>query len=189
VGPAAAYEIRSNGPSLLSALVASWVELSSPGASARMREANDPELRTSDIVLLHLPTGRRLSIFGAQPDGETISRHLSAGADSLIGIDASREELSLALRSLVDGPAFVSANLVRTLATSVSGARAPAAKLSAREIEVVRNVAAGLSNREIAEQLFLSPNTVRSHLQSASSKLGVSSRAKLVFRARELGVI
>jgi ATP/maltotriose-dependent transcriptional regulator MalT len=61
--------------------------------------------------------------------------------------------------------------------------------LSERELEVLRLVAAGLSNTEIAQQLFLSVGTVKRHLSNISSKLDATSRSSAVARARALGVL
>ncbi len=61
--------------------------------------------------------------------------------------------------------------------------------LSEREIEVVRLLAAGLSNLEIAHKLFLSPNTLKAHTQNIYDKLDVHSRVQAVNRARELGYL
>jgi LuxR family maltose regulon positive regulatory protein len=61
--------------------------------------------------------------------------------------------------------------------------------LSERELEVLRLLAAGLSNREIAEGLYLSINTVKTHTKSIYSKLNVRSRVQAVNRAEELGIL
>jgi LuxR family maltose regulon positive regulatory protein len=61
--------------------------------------------------------------------------------------------------------------------------------LTARELEVLRLIAAGHSNREIADELFLAVNTVRSYSQQIYGKLGVGSRTRAVARARELGLL
>lgn len=61
--------------------------------------------------------------------------------------------------------------------------------LSERELEVLRLVAAGNSNREIAERLFVAPGTVKRHIHNIHEKLGVDSRTKAVAKAREMGVI
>jgi DNA-binding NarL/FixJ family response regulator len=104
----------------------------------------------------------------------------------MISVDASREELIAAFDSISDGPAFVSTAIVLALASSQE--RGPGSVLTNREREIVAFVVEGLSNREMAATLCLSPNTIRTHLQSASAKLGVSSRAKLAARARALGI-
>jgi LuxR family maltose regulon positive regulatory protein len=66
---------------------------------------------------------------------------------------------------------------------------APIEPLTDRELEVLRLLAAGLTNREVAETLYLSINTVKSHLKSIYSKLDVRSRAHAVHRARELAIL
>jgi DNA-binding NarL/FixJ family response regulator len=190
-GPAAGYEIVCHGPDLLSALVAAWVELVAPGRPVQGIEA-PRKTPSAEVVLANTATGRRLAIFATSPDRDAIASQLADGVSSLIAIDASAEELDLALKSLDHGPAFVSSSLVHVLANLPSrsnGSQGQGGPLSARERDVVLRAAAGLSNREIAEELYLSPNTVRSHLQSASSKLGVSSRAKIAQRAHQLGLI
>lgn len=60
--------------------------------------------------------------------------------------------------------------------------------LSERELEVLRLVAAGLSNREIARKLFISPGTAKTHIHNLCGKLGVSNRTAAAMRARELGL-
>jgi len=61
--------------------------------------------------------------------------------------------------------------------------------LSEREVEVLEYIAAGLTNREIAERLYLSLNTVKVHTRNLYGKLGVNSRTQAVARARELGIL
>ena len=62
-------------------------------------------------------------------------------------------------------------------------------KLADRELEVLHLIAVGLSNREIAEKLFISLNTVKTHTKNIYSKLDVNSRIKAVARAKELGLL
>jgi len=61
--------------------------------------------------------------------------------------------------------------------------------LSARELEVLRQVAQGRSNREVAKQLFVTEATVKTHLVHVFEKLGADSRTGAVARARELGLL
>jgi LuxR family maltose regulon positive regulatory protein len=61
--------------------------------------------------------------------------------------------------------------------------------LSERELEVLRLIAAGLSNREIAQELFIAVGTVKRHTNHIYGKLGVHSRTEAVARARELGLL
>lgn len=64
-----------------------------------------------------------------------------------------------------------------------------ALKISERELEVLKLLAAGQSNKEIARQLELSPNTVKSHIANLFQKLEVKRRTSAIQRARELGLI
>jgi DNA-binding CsgD family transcriptional regulator len=68
-------------------------------------------------------------------------------------------------------------------------AERPGAELSPREVEVLRRLVAGASNREIAAALFISPRTVQSHLTSIFGKLGVNSRSAAVAHAYQHNLI
>lgn len=61
--------------------------------------------------------------------------------------------------------------------------------LSARENEVLQHLANGLTNRQIAEQLFVSENTIKTHINNIYGKLGVQRRTQAVFKAKELKII
>jgi LuxR family maltose regulon positive regulatory protein len=61
--------------------------------------------------------------------------------------------------------------------------------LSARELEILQLIAQGLSNREIAERLYLALSTVKGHNSNIFGKLGVQRRTEAVARARELGLL
>jgi LuxR family maltose regulon positive regulatory protein len=61
--------------------------------------------------------------------------------------------------------------------------------LSEREIEVLRLVTAGMSNREIAQQLFISPGTAKSHIHNLCGKLGVRNRTEAAMKGKELGLV
>jgi DNA-binding CsgD family transcriptional regulator len=77
---------------------------------------------------------------------------------------------------------------VKRLGTRAA-ADANGAGLSRRELEVVRHVAAGRTNREIAQELFLSPRTVDMHLRNVLRKLDCRSRVEAAQRAGELGLL
>jgi ATP/maltotriose-dependent transcriptional regulator MalT len=62
-------------------------------------------------------------------------------------------------------------------------------KLSERELEVLRLIAVGLSNREIAEQLYLSPGTIKTHVHNICGKLEASNRTQAVMHARDFNLI
>lgn len=184
VGP---FEVRALSPSLFSTLVGALIESLLPSAALRYAVAEaTTSLRPTDVLLTHEPTGRSLIVFGATPDRHLVSRYLADGTQSMISVEASKDELIAAVQSLISGPPFVSTGVVQALANIPEGARQ--SPLTAREQEIVAFVVEGLTNREMAERLCLSTNTIRTHLQSASGKLGVNSRTKLAARARALGI-
>ena len=101
---------------------------------------------------------------------------------------ASFEEADGLIDQMAD-PGFL-ATTRRTVAKALLGdPPTPGEPLSARELDVMRLLAAGLSKREAAAQLFVSYNTVHSHVRSIYRKLGVASRADAVVRARDQGLI
>lgn len=185
VGP---FEVQAAAASLFSTLVAALLQSLMPNAALHFRQAEESTpLRSNDVLLTHEPTNRSLIVFGSPPDRALVAGCLALGTNSMISIDASRDELIAAVNSLVTGPAFVSTGVVHALARSPESASA-GVSLTSRELEIVGYVVEGLSNREMAERLCLSPNTIRAHLQSASAKLGVNSRTRLAAQARTLGI-
>lgn len=111
---------------------------------------------------------------------------IEAGACGYILKDTPPVELLAAVRSAAAGESVLSPAVASKLMTRVRRAET---SLSPREIEVLRLVADGSSNREIAKELFLSETTVKSHLVHIYAKLGVRSRTSAVARAREQGAI
>lgn len=133
-------------------------------------------------------TGGATVIFVAAPDeGGWPQMALAAGARGLLGKSARGEDLLQALRVVHAGgvwaPRRVMAECIERLTRS-SGAERPsdpgaARQLSAREREVFRYAATGLSNKEVADRLDISRATVKAHLTQIFQKLGVSGRAQL----------
>ncbi|NNH70244.1 response regulator transcription factor [Nocardia uniformis] len=111
---------------------------------------------------------------------------IEAGACGYILKDTPPSELLAAVQSAAAGESVLSPSVASKLMTRV---RKPDTTLSPREIEVLRLVADGLSNRDIGRRLFLSETTVKSHLVHIYAKLGVKSRTSAVARAREHGAI
>ncbi len=111
---------------------------------------------------------------------------IEAGAVGYLLKDAPPAELIAAVRSAADGDSALSPVVADRLMTRV---RTPRSSLTPRELEVLKLVAAGYSNREIGQELMLSEATVKSHLVHIYDKLGVRSRTSAVAEAREQGVI
>ncbi|MBC6462515.1 response regulator [Actinomadura sp. HBU206391] len=119
-------------------------------------------------------------------DSDTLPA-IEAGATGYLLKDAPRDELFTAVRAAAEGRTVLSPAVASRL---VSRVRAPGSEpLSAREREVLRLVAKGTSNREIAAVLFISEATVKTHLTHIYTKLGVKDRAAAVAVAYDRGIL
>jgi DNA-binding NarL/FixJ family response regulator len=110
---------------------------------------------------------------------EYITPALEAGAKGYLLKDASPDELARAIRSLMQGGAALEPAVAARLLGRISNPERPD-DLSPRELEVIRLLIAGASNRAIAAQLNLTENTIKTHLSRIFGKLGVQSRAEAV---------
>ena len=124
-----------------------------------------------------------LTTYDADAD---ILRAIEAGARGYLLKDAPPAELFAAVRAVAAGGTPLSPSVASRLVRQV---RAPSDPLSAREIDVLRLVARGASNREIARDLRISEATVKTHLLHLFEKLGVGDRTSAVTRALERGLI
>jgi DNA-binding NarL/FixJ family response regulator len=122
---------------------------------------------------------------------------LAAGASGFLLKDTLPDELLAAVRVVASGQALLAPSVTRRLLEEFAtrptpGAAAPApwlATLTAREQEVLVAVARGLSNTEVAETLFMSPATAKTHVSRLLSKLHARDRAQLVVLAYEAGIV
>jgi DNA-binding NarL/FixJ family response regulator len=124
---------------------------------------------------------------------------LRAGASGFLLKDMRRSELVDAIRVVAAGEALLAPTVTRRLIADVVGrARpAPAASqpgsrltlLTARETEALRQIARGLSNAEIARELYVTEHTVKTHVSSLLSKLGLRDRVQAVVLAYESGLV
>jgi DNA-binding NarL/FixJ family response regulator len=118
-------------------------------------------------------------------DGDII-RSIEAGASGYLLKGAPPDELLLAVRSAAAGESALAPPIAARLLERM---RTPQVSLSTREIEVLDLVATGRSNGEIARELVITEQTVKSHLVHIYTKLGVSSRTAAVSLARERGIL
>nr|NLI50192.1 response regulator transcription factor [Propionibacterium sp.] len=120
---------------------------------------------------------------------------LAAGASGFLLKDASPKALVDAVHAVVEGTTVVSPEPLGRLVRSRAGkrttapSRPPQVELSARELEILRLLCQALSNSEIADRLFLSESTVKTHVSAIMTKLAVPSRLKAVVRAFEWGLV
>jgi DNA-binding NarL/FixJ family response regulator len=138
------------------------------------------------IRALHADLRAVMLLDGSQ--GEMILEAFRAGAKGIFSKNDSIETLGKCLRKVHEGQIWANTEQITTLVEALASShniRAVDARglnlLSKRETEVVRGVALGLSNREIAERLHLSQHTIKNTLFRVFDKLGVSSRVELLF--------
>jgi two-component system, NarL family, response regulator LiaR len=132
----------------------------------------------------------KVLMLSADTRQETIAEAMEAGADGFLAKDASSRQVAGAIRTLVDGTASV----VAAAEPAARPTRDPSVDLrvrtlSSREREILGLLANGWSNRRIAEECFLSLNTVRTHVQNVLVKLGVHSKLEAVAFALEHQVV
>lgn len=139
--------------------------------------------------------GVRIVILTTFELDEYVFEAIRSGASGFLVKDTEPIELLRAVRAVAAGDALLSPGVTRRLigefATQTREAR-PTAQLdvlTGREREVMALVAEGLSNDEIAERLFLSPMTAKTHVSRAMTKLGARDRAQLVVLAYESGLV
>lgn len=127
-------------------------------------------------------------------DHQSIMTAIRAGAKGYLLKDVSLETLVQAIHCIHSGGTWLQPSLTERLLTDLqagpqSAAGALAEPLSDKELEVLRLMAAGLSNQEIAEALHKSTGTVKNQVSTVLAKLGVQDRTRAVLKALELGLL
>jgi len=137
--------------------------------------------------------GTRVLILTVHEDESLLREAIQAGAAGYIIKRAVESELINAIRAVCSGDLYVHPALTRALLRDLSPAltsdQAPTEPLTPREIDVLRLIAQGYTNRQVAEKLHVSVRTVESHRANLTSKLGIASRAELVRYAKEHGLL
>jgi two-component system response regulator NreC len=128
----------------------------------------------------------RVIVLTAQRDPSFASEALRLGASGYLPKEAAEGQLLEAIRVAAEGGTYLEPRLGARLA-AVATRQAP--ELSERELEVLRLIARGLTNREIAERLFLSVRTIESHRARLQRKLELTRRSELVEYALERGLV
>ncbi|MFF7868418.1 response regulator [Streptomyces qaidamensis] len=157
------------------------------GLTATSELCADPELSATRVLIL--------TTFETE---DYVAQALRAGASGFLGKDVTADTLLTGLRTVASGEALLSPVATRSLITRFLMAPAPGtglapperlADLTVREREVMALAAEGRSNTEIAEDLTLSPLTVRTHIHRAMTKLHARDRAQLVVIAYQSGLV
>lgn len=125
-------------------------------------------------------------------DEEYVVQALRAGAHGYLLKDLPAEELAHAVRLAHAGVTQLDSSIARHLTASLPSpgpAQAPAVPLSPRETDILRLVAQGHTNREIAARLYLSEGTVKNHVSRILTRLALRDRTQAALRARDLGLL
>jgi len=183
--------------------------------AARLAEQHRPDVVLMDLrmprcdgvaatrrILAALP-GTRVIVLTTYADDESVFAALEAGARGYLTKDAGAAEIQRAIRTVHAGEALLDPSvqrrlLERTLSGAASAGPGPSTPVSAapsypdgltqREVEVLREIAAGRSNREIAERLVIGEATVKTHVNNIFSKAGLRDRAQAVVYAIHHGL-
>jgi DNA-binding NarL/FixJ family response regulator len=131
----------------------------------------------------------RIGVLSEHLSSEVMQRAFSAGADGYIVKDILPEELVAAVKTMTAGSLYVDPRLVGLILRKHAGiGRREPNELSRREGDIVRLIAAGLSNREISRRLGLSDKTVKNHISHIFAKLSVTARTQVVVYAIRNGL-
>jgi DNA-binding NarL/FixJ family response regulator len=144
----------------------------------------------------HWPEAR-VVILTTFDDDEYVFEGLRAGARGYLLKDVSGHDLAQAVRTVAAGGALIEPSVARKVVAEFARVAPPARPpdhglpepLSEREIEILRLLADGLTNRQIAERLSLAEGTVKNYVTNILGKLGARDRTQAAIRARELGLI
>lgn len=200
----------------LRTLLSVWPDLTVVGEANNGQEALDlaPQCRP-DVVLMDLrmpvldgvAATRRLRekmpevkiiVLTTFDDDDHVFDGLRAGAVGYLLKDVPSEKLVEAIRAAAEGKSFlqpsvaakVVAEFARLTAVAPTRTAQPLVEpLSERELEILALVANGLSNKEIAAELYIAEGTVKNHVTNILSKLGVRDRTQAVLKAKDIGLL
>jgi DNA-binding NarL/FixJ family response regulator len=141
-------------------------------------------------------TSTRVIVLTTFDRNEYVYRAMTAGASAFLLKDVRRKQLADAIRSVAAGDVLVAPTTTRRLIEEFcrvpeasDGTPAALGALTPREVDVLRHIGRGLSNREIADALVVAEPTVKTHVARLLHKLGARDRAQLVVLAYETGLI
>lgn len=164
--------------------------------------------RTPDIIVIDLdghsldffdsmrycrsaaPTAR-VVVLSLNGHAELLQRCLSAGADGFVLKDVTPAELVRAVKAVAEGSTYVDPRIAGHVLRrqTLMSTRSAISDLSERETEIIRLIARGLSNKEIANSLSVSEKTVKNHISRVFSKLGITARTQAAIHAMKAGLV
>ena len=147
---------------------------------------------TATATVRKVSPATRVLVLTVHDDVAYLRRAFDAGADGYVLKEAADVELVHAVRQVASGHQYVHPTLgAALLAPDAPTARlgGPGGDLSEREVEVLRCIALGSTNSEIAERLYVSVRTVETHRAHVQQKLNIRTRAQLVRFARDAGLL
>lgn len=139
----------------------------------------------------------RVIILTTFDDDEYVFEGLRAGALGYLLKDVSIQELAEAIHTVMAGGVLIEPSVARKVVAEFARLAAPAPRppqpleepLSERELEILALLAHGLTNREIAQRLYLAEGTVKNYVTNILGKIGARDRTQAALRARELGLL
>jgi DNA-binding NarL/FixJ family response regulator len=196
----------------LARVLSSEPDLEVVGVAGSVAEAKQLARERMDVVLMdyRLPDGTgaeatraikarwpsaRVVMLTAVHDDETVLESIQAGADGYLTKDRAVEEVVAAVRAARAGETLLPRSVIIGIAQRVASAqdRAPdrpaIEQLTPRELEVLRSLAEGLATPDLCERLFISRNTLRTHVQNIMMKLHVHSKLEAVTVALRYRII
>jgi DNA-binding NarL/FixJ family response regulator len=148
-----------------------------------------PDAGSSDGVAAFARVSRSIVVFTAHDADDDVFRAIQGGARGYLLKGSPAAEIALAIRQVHAGESYLSPRIAAKLVNGVTQPRRRTSLLSAREHGVLRLVAAGQSNRQIARTLSISERTVKFHVTAVFNKLGAENRAQAVAIAAERGLL
>ena len=121
-------------------------------------------------------------------DDDSVHAAIAAGARGYLVKGAGPDEIERGIRAVANGEVLLGASAARRAHLYWRGSDVPFPELTDRERGVLDLVAAGLDNNTIGSRLYLNEKTIRNHVSNIFTKLGASSRAELVAKARDAGL-
>jgi DNA-binding NarL/FixJ family response regulator len=182
-------------------------EAASGAAAVAAAQQHDPDVALMDVRMPEIDgieATRRLISAGCRTRvlmlttfdlDEYVYRAMKAGASGFLLKDARREQLVAAVRTVAAGDQLLAPSITRRLIEDFCARADPTTsaplteRLSERELDVVQRIARGMSNAEIASDLYLAETTIKSHVARTLTKLRLRDRVQIVVYAYENGLI